>query len=214
MNDRRPAVILDLDGTLVDSRTDLAASVNAARVGLGLGPVPSATVVAAVGDGATTLLTRTIPEADAAALARALATFQDHYLSTCTATTAPYPGIPEALFALVQAGWRLGVCTNKPLVHARSILDACGLSRFLGHVLGGDRLRKPDPAAVLAVLTRLGADPGRSWMVGDHHTDLVAGEAAGCRTCFCAWGFGRRDGRAATTTAATPRDLVRELGTP
>jgi phosphoglycolate phosphatase len=205
------AVLLDLDGTLVDSRSDLAASANAGRSAIGLPPLPVDVVGSFVGDGAAKLIERSTPEADPAARVRALAVFREHYRRQCTVATRAYPGIPEALEHLASDGWRLAVVTNKPAEYSRSILAACGLDRHIAHLHGGDTLRKPDPAAIHAALTPLGADAAGSWMVGDHHTDLVSGRAAGCRTCFCTWGFGRRDGHHADGTADQPSDLPRVL---
>ena len=215
----RAAVILDLDGTLVDSRTDLAASANAGRAALGLAPLPDAAITTFVGDGAARLIERATPEvsalSEAAALrATALAAFRADYDRRCTATTFPYSGIAEALQRLVGAGWRLGVATNKPLGPTTAILAATGLDRWIGFAHGGDVIRKPDPAAILAVLVPLDCAAAVSWMVGDHHTDLIAGSAAGCRTVYCAWGFGRRDGAAADAVAATPAELPEIIGRP
>lgn len=215
----RAAVVLDLDGTLVDSRTDLAASANAGRAALGLARLPDSAITSFVGDGAARLIERATPEVASlphaeALRATALAAFRADYDQRCTATTFPYSGIDQALQRLVGAGWRLGVATNKPLGPTRAILAATGLDRWIGFAHGGDTIRKPDPAAIQAVLDPLGCSAAASWMVGDHHTDLIAGRAAGCRTVYCAWGFGRREGAAADAVAATPEDLPEILGRP
>ncbi|GDY13009.1 haloacid dehalogenase [Planctomycetota bacterium] len=215
----RAAVILDLDGTLVDSRTDLAASANAGRAALGFAPLPDAAITSFVGDGAARLIERATPEvaslpASAALREQALAAFRADYDRRCTATTFPYAGIDQALQRLADAGWLLGVATNKPLGPTRAILAATGLDRWIGFAHGGDAIRKPDPAAIHSVLVPLGCAAAASWMVGDHHTDLIAGQAAGCRTLFCTWGFGRREGAHADAVAATPAELPEILGRP
>jgi len=205
------AAVLDLDGTLIDSRHDIAAAANAARVVIGLSVQDLDTIVGFVGDGADKLIERLTPDAGPATRATALAAFKDHYARHCCVHTRPYPGIPEALRDLRAGGWRLAVATNKPEAFARAILDQLGLMPMLSGVRGGDRVRKPDPAPVLELLAELGASPAASWMVGDHHTDIRAGRAAGCRVVWCDWGFGDRDGLAVDVRVATPMDLPRAL---
>ena len=76
------------------------------------------------------------------------------------------------------------------------VLDALDLTRRFGAIVGGDScpVKKPSPVPVQFALPQLGADPDRGLMIGDHHTDLRAGQAAGIATCFCAWGYGHDDG--------------------
>jgi phosphoglycolate phosphatase len=206
------AAILDLDGTLIDSRQDIAAAANAARIAVGLPPLPLQTVVGYVGDGAAALIERLTPDADAAVRAAGLRAFMAHYQAHCCDHTRPYDGIPAALADLRAAGWRLAVATNKPEVLARAILAGLGLAPLIDALRGGDRVRKPDPAPVREVLVELAADPAASWMIGDHHTDIHAGRGAGCRVLWCEWGIGARDGLAVDASAATPADLPRILG--
>jgi phosphoglycolate phosphatase len=111
---------------------------------------------------------------------------------------------------LRHAGWLLAVATNKPLAFTLSILDACGLDQFT-EVRGGDAARKPDPGQLLSILAELGADHARSWMVGDHRTDILAGRAAGCAVMWCSWGIGRREDLPIDAQADHPDDVVRLL---
>jgi len=205
------AAVLDLDGTLIDSRQDIAAAANVARQAVDLAPLDLAMVVGFVGDGAEKLIQRLTPAGDAAVREAALAAFTRHYAEHCCEHTRPYAGIPEALGILRDSGWRLAVATNKPEAFARTILRQLGLADLIDGVRGGDRLRKPDPAQVIEVLGELGASPGSSWMVGDHHTDIRAGRGAGCRIAWCDWGFGNRDGLAVDAALASPADLPRVL---
>jgi phosphoglycolate phosphatase len=205
-------VVFDLDGTLIDSREDIAAAANAARRSLGLADLPLPTVVSYVGDGAETLIERLTPGCAPAQRAQALAAFKAHYAVHCCDATRPYPGVPEALAALAAAGWALGVATNKPDAFAAEILRRLGLGQRFGAVAGGDGAKKPDPASVRTVLARLGADAASSWMAGDHHTDIRAGRAAGCRVLWCAWGIGGRDGLAVDAEASAASDLPLMLG--
>ncbi len=206
-------VVFDLDGTLIDSRRDLAAAANIGRAAVGLPPLPLDTIVSFVGDGIGALIERLIP--GAAQRPTATAAFSAHYLDHCSVHTQAYAGVTAALASLTEAGWQLGVATNKPLHFARRILDDLGLTRWIGDcVRGGDETRKPDPGQLVSLLAQTQADPARSWMVGDHHTDILAARAAGLRVLWCAWGLGHAAGHPVDATAAQPSDWPRLIGAP
>ena len=185
-----PLAIFDLDGTLVDSRLDLAAAGNAARASIGLPPLPLSAVVAAVGDGIEKLIERLTPEADATSRSKALTSFKIFYADHCCDHTVAYDGIPAALDHLAAAGWTLAVATNKAQDFSLKILAHLKLDWRFKAVRGGDRTRKPDPGQLHEILHATGADAKISWMIGDHHTDLLAGRAAGLQIAWCAWGLG------------------------
>jgi len=92
------------------------------------------------------------------------------------------------------------------------ILDATGLASHFATVQGGDGPRKPAPDQLHIACAELSAVPATSWMVGDHHTDLLAGRAAGCRTAHCAWGIGHSDGVEHDLRLEVPGDLLPALG--
>ena len=200
--------IFDLDGTLVDSRADIARAANHARAALGLAPHPLDAVVGFVGDGAARLIERLTPAADAAGRARALAAFEDFYGAHCCVDTVVYPGIVALLGALRDAGWTLAVATNKPDAMTRTLLAGLDLARWFAAVRGGDGPRKPDPGQLTALMAEAGAPPAATWMIGDHRTDIGAARAAGCRVAFCRWGFGQHDGLAVDADVATPGELL------
>lgn len=202
------AIIFDLDGTLVDSREDLARAGNQARRELGLDGLGLEAVARFVGDGVDMLIERLTPGRSEPERARARAAFLAFYGDHCTERTRPYPGIEAMLDTLRDRGWLLAVATNKPLVYTVAILDACGLDQFT-EVRGGDVARKPDPGQLLSILSELGAAPARSWMVGDHLTDILAGRAAGCSVMWCSWGIGRRDELPIDALAGSPDEVVR-----
>lgn len=204
-----PLAIFDLDGTLVDSRRDIADAGNAARAAIGLPALPIEAVVAMVGDGAQKLVERLTPDRDAAARERAMQAFRTAYAAGLTVHTRPYAGIPEALAALRGRGWRLAVATNKPSDFARPICERLHLP--CDALRGGEGVKKPDPAMLLDLMRELGAAPASTWMVGDHRTDLLAAGRAGVRSVHCTWGFGVRDGLPATASAQHPADLPRIL---
>ena len=199
--------LFDLDGTLVDSLADLATAVNLLRRDLSLPPLDLATVRRHVGDGATALVTRSLPPG--AFTPARLERFLDLYGVHLLEQTRPYPGIVPFLERRRQLP--LAVVTNKPLGLSQRLLRGLDLDRFFPVVIGGDSCaeKKPAPAQVLLALERLGADPAGAVMLGDHHTDLRAGRAAGIATCFCAWGIGERDGLESDFCATAVADLER-----
>ena len=199
--------LFDLDGTLVDSVADLATAVNLLRNDLDLPDLDLATVKTYVGDGATMLVRRAIPEEafSKEILQRFLGYYEDHLFDR----TLPYPGIVPFLDRL--AGCRLAVVTNKPHRFAVKLLAGLQLAQRFTLVLGGDSCptKKPDAGPVRRALHDLDAAIETAVMIGDHHTDLRAGRAAGIATCFCAWGIGHNDDVVADVTAASPDDLLR-----
>ena len=180
--------LFDLDGTLVDSATDLATSVNLLRQEHDLPPLDLATVRSYVGDGATMLIRRAMPEGEfrVEQLHRFLELYSQHLVEV----TSPYPGITEFLERHRQM--KMAVVTNKPVELSRQLLDRLDLSRYFKSVIGGDSFdrKKPSAKPLLAALEQLGSSPNEAVMIGDHHTDLHAGNAAGVATCFCSWGLG------------------------
>jgi phosphoglycolate phosphatase len=206
---RLDTFLFDLDGTLIDSAADLATGINLLRGELQLLPLDLATVRSYVGDGATALVRRALPEGwfSDAYLQRFLALYAAHLQEQ----TVVYPGIGEFLARL--EGKRLAVVTNKPLDFSLRLLDGLGLRRHFPVILGGESCarKKPDPLPVLEALRQLGATPESAVMIGDHHTDLRAAKAAGVRCCFCAWGIGQDGGEPCDYRAATPADLPRLL---
>jgi phosphoglycolate phosphatase len=184
--------LFDLDGTLIDSRADIALAVNLTRQDFGLPPKPMAAIVACVGEGVRLLIERVSPERpdlwDAMLLRQ-----REHYREHLLDQTALYPGVAQTLRVLRDAGWRLSVVTNKPGSFTRPILEGLGVLGCFGAVVGGGDCPelKPDPAPLRLAAAQLGVtlDAG-DWMIGDHVTDLEAGRRAGVKRCFCRFGFG------------------------
>jgi phosphoglycolate phosphatase len=207
-----PLAIFDLDGTLVDSAPDIRAALNRLMEREGHPPFALAEVTAMIGDGARALLAKAFATRGGAPDEAATAAFLHDLEANSAVLTRPYPGIPEALDALVVAGWRLAICTNKPIAAARALLDTLGLAPRFAVVLGGDSLpvRKPDPGHVRGVLAAAGSEASDAVMIGDHQNDLRAAAGAGVRSIFAAWGYGTGEG--ATLRASAPADLAALLG--
>ncbi len=210
-----PTLLLDLDGTLVDSAPDLASALNRLMAGRGLEPFTIAETAAMLGDGVRRLVERAFAARGRAADAEAIAAFTADYARHCAVATRPYPGVPAVLGGLRAEGWRLAVCTNKLEGLARALLAAVGLAELFAAVGGGDSfpVRKPDPAHLLATLRAAGGVPGRAVMVGDHRNDVLAARGAGLPCVFAAWGYGTPEmGADADAVAARFADLPAMAG--
>jgi phosphoglycolate phosphatase len=209
-------VVFDLDGTLIDSRADLAAAVNHVRACLGLPSIVPETVYAYVGDGARALVERALGPADADRVPAALALFMDYYAAHLLDATRPYPGVAETLERLAARGIALSVLTNKPVGMSRAILEGLGLLPRFVEVIGGDSLptRKPDPAG-LELLRGLTATPrARVLLVGDSPVDVQTAAAGGVAFCGVAWGLQPAALRAARPERLidTPQELLAVVG--
>lgn len=204
-------LIFDLDGTLVDSRFDLAAAVNRMRRQLGLPELDTDQVVPMVGNGARELVRRALA-ADGAdgLLDRGYPVFLAHYGELCLERTRPYPGIPE-LLARLAPHRAMAVLTNKPSAFTLKLLQGLGLAPYFAEVVAGDSLptRKPDPTGFLHLTERLGLPPRRCLMVGDSAVDAATAEAAGAPFALCEWGFAPEGvpGGSPVVRVATPSEL-------
>jgi len=185
-------VVFDLDGTLVDSRRDLAESANQLLEQCGAPPLAEEAIGRMVGDGAATLVARVFVATKMPQPVDALPRFLTLYNSRLLRFTIPYPGIPE-LLAAVQARATLAVLTNKPLAAARTILDGLDLSRFFSdRVVGGDGpfSRKPSPEGLAHLMGSVGVSSATTLLVGDSVIDWRTAHAAGAFSCVARYGFG------------------------
>lgn len=198
--------IFDLDGTLVDSRHDLADAGNAARSAIGLPPLPVEAVTGMIGDGATVLIERLTPDNSPAERKAAMAAFSLDYAGRLTHHTRAYAGVSEMLTVLRSRGWKIACITNKPSCFAAPILERLHLP--MDALRGGEGAKKPDPGSLLELIRHFAVSPRDTWMIGDHCTDLQVALNAKVRSVWCAWGFGRRDGLPADAVAQQPGELA------
>jgi phosphoglycolate phosphatase len=205
----QPTAVFDLDGTLVDSAPDLHAALDRLMARRGLSGFRRGDIIPMIGDGAKVLVERALAARGAAFEPSALHDFLIDYGANAVVDTAPFPGIPEVLHHLVDAGWRLAVCTNKPTGPAVTLLQALGLAAPFSAIGGGDSYaaRKPDPSHLLATLRDAGGDASSAVMIGDHHNDIAAASGAGIPAIFAGWGYGSLDMAGRAPVATTPRDL-------
>ena len=176
-------IVFDLDGTLIDSRADIAAAVNHFLGQLGYAELPLELLMGYVGDGAQQLIVRaTGLPADSPKVAPLLAQFLDYYTAHAADETTWMPGGFEALEALRQ--YPLSVCTNKPKVTTLAVLDALqAVDRFAVIIAGGDLPSlKPDPLPMRVIAEKIGCAPDRLVIVGDGPQDIDCGRAVGAFT--------------------------------
>ena len=188
--------VFDLDGTLIDSRRDLADSANEMLAGYHATALPEAAIVAMVGCGAATLVRRVITAAGLdVPLDEALARFLASYDGRLTRFTRPYDGIPRLLDRLQSLDLKMALLTNKPLAQTRKILDAFDLSRHFPWVAGGDGPwpRKPSPDGLRFLMGQAASRPDETTLVGDSTVDLQTARNAGVRICLARYGFGFAD---------------------
>lgn len=207
------AIFFDLDGTLIDSRADLASAVNFTRRELGLAPITEEEAVSYVGRGARHLLENAIPEA-AGRFDEIWPMYSEQYRAHMLDTTQLYPGVRRTLDELHGRGWLLGINTNKPAFATKAILEHFGLARYFGSavVAGGDcEEMKPSamPLRACASLMHGHRLSSRDWMVGDNWTDMDCAFNAGIKAAFCTFGFGHLNESRYTVKINTLEELLR-----
>ncbi|MBC7801668.1 MAG: HAD hydrolase-like protein [Gemmatimonadaceae bacterium] len=199
-----PTLVLDLDGTLVDSIPDLLASLNRLMDARDLAPFVAAEVRPMIGDGAGVLVRRAMAARDRVATPDDMRFLLADYTANVADGSVLFPGAEATLHAMKGDGWRLAVCTNKPVTPARDLLAALGVLDLFAAIGGGDSYpaRKPDPAHLLGTLADAGGHAAAAVMVGDHRNDVLAAEGAAVPCIFAAWGYGEPGGPVDATAQA------------
>ena len=189
-------MLFDLDGTLIDSRTDLANSINLMLADLERPPLDESVVGGFVGDGVRVLVYRCLTATDpnhqkpAEALhTKGIALMHAHYAEEMLKTTCLYPQVAQTLASLDKK--LKAVVTSKEVRFTRIILDHFDIAQYFDAIVGGDTTpaRKPDPTPVLEAVRLLGGSAADAVMVGDSENDINAGRRAGTRTCGVTFGF-------------------------
>ncbi len=186
------ALVFDLDGTLIDSKLDLALSVNATLERLGRAPLSEGRIFGYVGQGAPRLIEQALgPEATAEECRHGLEYFLAYYRDHMLDNTITYAGVREGLAAL--EGMPMAVLTNKPVRFSEQILEGLGLGRYFRFVYGGNSFptKKPDPAGMEVLLRDFGAAPQQIMLVGDSEIDVQTARNAGTWVCGVTYGLGR-----------------------
>ncbi|WP_313953051.1 phosphoglycolate phosphatase [Accumulibacter sp.] len=191
------AVLIDLDGTLIDTVLDLHAAANAMQRDLGRPEVAVEAVRSYVGRGIPNLVKRVLAGSMVAAddpappPKEALDSFRHHYASANGRHAVLFPGVLEGLEAFKALDLPLGVITNKAQAFAVPLLEHVGLAPFFKVVVSGDVLPrpKPDPMPLVWASGRLGTSPADVLMIGDSVHDFHAGRAAGCHVFLVPYGY-------------------------
>lgn len=184
-------LIFDLDGTLIESKWDIAQSVNFTLAELGLPERPIEEIFGFVGDGVKRLLRLAVGEGNQARFEEALKVFRGYYLEHCLDRTSFYPGIEPMLQHFVHKD--KAIATNKSIEYTRVILNGLGLQHFR-YMVGGDNGfgLKPEPGMLLHIMEKMGVSKERTVLVGDSTNDINGGHNAGIRVCAVGYGMGNR----------------------
>lgn len=191
-------LLFDLDGTLIDSRDDLADSVNLTLSELDLANLPSETIYNFIGEGVFNLVNRSISvsldkESEKDFADYGVEIFRKHYSENLVVKTRLYEGVAETLEKL--SDYPKAVITNKPHDFSVLILEKLGIAQHFSLVVGGDSFpeRKPSPVPLLSAVEKLGFSTEEFLMIGDSRVDIEAGKNANIKTCGCIYGFRGRD---------------------
>jgi phosphoglycolate phosphatase len=187
----RSALLLDLDGTLLDTAPDMGGALNRLRVEMGFDPLPLAAIRPVVSHGALRLVSLGFPEASGAEFERLRLRFLELYSQNLAEHTRLFPGVEAVLDELERIGLPWGVVTNKPAWLTDPLLTTLGLYARAGCVVSGDTVaeRKPHPLPLLHAAGLVGVAPERCVYVGDAERDIQAGRAAGMITVVAAYGY-------------------------
>lgn len=193
------AVLIDLDGTLLDTAPDIADAVNRMLHALGAPALALETVTGFIGNGVPTLVRRVLAASGIAPSQQALDLFHCHYADVNGRCSRVFPGVVTGLSRLRDAGYRLACVTNKPQAASTALLSSSGLASYFDAVVGGDATphMKPHAAPLLHACRMLDADPACSVLVGDSGVDVAAARAAGMPVFIVRYGYPGPDGHAA-----------------
>jgi phosphoglycolate phosphatase len=186
----RPVLIFDLDGTLVDSKKDLTASVNYIRTRFDLPVLTEEEIARFIGNGALMLIRRALEtKATEEAVQEGLQMFLAYYRSHMLDSTVLYPGVRETLDRLSDC--KLAVLTNKPVHFSCAMLDGLGIYKRFTVVYGGNSFdhKKPDPVGIFQILSDTKGQREKTWMIGDSAVDVLTGRNAGVMTCGVTYGY-------------------------
>ena len=185
-------LVFDLDGTLIDSRLDLALAVNASREDAGKGPLDHELIYSYVGNGAPMLIQRSLgPEAAEQQVDQALQFFYGYYREHMLDNTYLYPGVQESLDTFLGDGRRMAVLTNKPVRFSQEIIKGLGLAAHFQRVYGGNSFetKKPDPYGLNYLMDELKASKGSTLVIGDSAVDVDTARNAGTAACGVTYGL-------------------------
>lgn len=187
--------VFDLDGTLVDTRSDIAQAVNHVLQLHGRPVAALATIISWVGDGLDDMMARAFKTSEEDFVAGLVDEFRSYYKEHCTDFSSVYKGCPETLASLRDRGAHLSILTNKPLDLSLEILTRLGILPYFDRIVGPSDagLRKPNPSNFLSLIRDIGTSNKRTLMVGDSRNDILVARNADVASCGCIFGYIGRD---------------------
>jgi phosphoglycolate phosphatase len=200
-------IIFDLDGTLVDSKKDIAHSVNQTLIRFKFSPKKLEEIYSLIGEGVYRLISQAL-EGHEEKVETGVDIFRAYYREHLLDTTICYPGIYEVLDQLEDKF--LAVITNKPKEFTIPILEGLGLIHRFGYIISGDEIwpKKPAPDSIYEVMKKSNSSALETINIGDHYTDILAGKNAGILTCWASYGFGQKRDLIPDMTINKPLDLL------
>jgi phosphoglycolate phosphatase len=187
------AVLIDLDGTLVDTAGEIGIALARTLAEYGIAPLAQDEVVALIGRGVRSLVERAMVQRGANGLdaEKVIERFHSHYAQTVATEARFYPGAREGIDALRAAGRKLAIVTNKPRSYTERLVAYLGVDAMFGAIVAADDGITPKPAGdmLLAACAKLGAGIGQALMLGDSDNDVLAARAAGCRVWCVPYGY-------------------------
>jgi len=194
-------LIFDLDGTLLDTRQDLATAVNKMRAYFCLPQLSVDRIASFIGNGIVKQTQRSVQDwqqylSSSPNIDNAIKICNNYYQECMLQKTKPYPQVLETLAKLnEQKKFNLAVVTNKPQKLAQKLCSATDISKYIDIIIGAmpNLKLKPEPEPLLLALKKTQSMPNGSWMIGDNYTDIIAARKAGMNSCFCNYGFGNKN---------------------
>lgn len=193
--DQKPVLVLDLDGTLVDSKPDLVAAINVAITSVGLSEISSSAIGETVGQGARAMITRAHEVQNQPIVEdkfeQIFVTFQEYYYNNVANYSKPYSGVQASLNKFANNGWVLAVCTNKPENLAKALLSSLDMGAQFAAICGSDTFanRKPHAEHILKTIQMAEGRVSGSIMVGDTATDINAAINSGIPSIAVNFGY-------------------------
>lgn len=210
------SVIFDFDGVIADTGRDIVASVQATQKEFGVKILDYDTIMSYVGHGAKYLIDCSFPDFFEDKCAEALNWYKEYYKAHPCDKTVLYEGFENVANKMSENGIKMSIVSNKPEAITKLIVNNFGISDLFTKVIGPESVKnmKPDPEGLLMCLDEMGANPQNSVMVGDSYTDIMAGKAAGMKTCEILYGYGDKEklkAENADFTAENTYDILKEL---
>ncbi|MEA4848146.1 MAG: HAD-IA family hydrolase [Clostridiaceae bacterium] len=202
-------VVFDLDGTLIDSKKDIAVATNNALSELNLPTLPEEEIASFIGDGVEALIRRCLQEENISRLGEVLRKYKKVYGDSCTVYTRLYPGVKETIEFLINRGINVALATNKTVSISHKILRYFEIEESFISILGPEHVKnmKPDPDMIEILLDMTKNRPEDLLFVGDSQIDVLCGRNAGIYTCAVTYGIGKLE----SVLEANPDFLITDL---